>query len=597
MENASDEAIRRTWFQYSSNHISTIFTGLRENYTHPRETRAAINNAVYETFKLCPLVLIDVTTGRLCDAQERVEIFRSESAFKKLVSETATRKIDRKHILQSVAKSFKWIMFSHTWEGKEPTFLDVNRVGSIEELDKSSLNDKLRRFCQTVCEDGYRWAWSDTCCIDKSTSAILSQSLISMYTWYAEAAATLVHLADVLSESELGDLTKSRWMTRAWTLQELLASKVIRFYSHEWKPYLNDMRTNHKESPSVRQELAHHMGISTEAIVSFVPENLGVREKLRLASNRKATVEEDIAYSLIGIFSSDVVPRYGLGKTALGHLLENIIARTGDTTVIAWVGKSSVYNSALPDSLTVYGRTPYCPPPMNSNELDTQVEQLRASGRLPLEDVLPFYDLIIQLPRVTFSNRCLHLPCITFPVKQIRVQELGRTQGNLYRASVTLLGKVEFRTADAMPLRKPQNLVFVHPWLRDLGDPDDGFVLDDEPEEDEPEDELEEAELGAGSDDMADAESNASSGNGTDDGSAQISPLPTESSARVDRYTHALRLIARLGRPFNALLLERQSGTNHYKRVAAEVEIILPGVPYEINPKKKGIQVRLLEVV
>ena len=586
MENASDEGIRRTWFQYPLDHISTMFTGLRENYTHPRETIATIETAIHETFKLCPLVLIDVTTGQLYDAQERVGIFKSESAFKKLVSETVTRKIDRKNILQSVAKSFQWIMFSHTWEGKEPTFLDINRVGSIKELDESPLNDKLRQFCETVREDGYRWAWSDTCCIDKSTSAILSQSLISMYTWYAEAAATLVYLADVLSESELGDLTKSRWMTRAWTLQELLASKVIRLYSCGWKPYLNDMRANHKESPSIRQELANGMGISTEVVVSFLPEDLGVREKLRLASNRNATVEEDIAYSLIGIFSSDIVPRYGLGNIALGHLLENIVARTGDTTVIAWMGKSSVYNSALPNSLAVYSQTPYCPPPMNSSELDTRVEQLR--GRLLPDDVLSFYDHIIQLPRATFSNRRLHLPCIAFSVKQIGVQELGGTQGNLYRASVTLLGRVEFRTADAMPLKKPQNLVFVHPWLRDLGDPDDGFVSDDEPE----------ADSDAGSDDMGETESNASSGNSTDDGSTQISPLHAEPSARVDRHTHALRLIARLGNPFNALLLERQSGTKHYKRVAAEDKIIIPGVSHEIDLNlKKGIRVRSLEIV
>jgi hypothetical protein len=171
-----------------------------------------------------------------------------------------------------------------------------------------------------------------------------------MYSWYEEAAETLVYLADVLSSSEFGALTKSRWMTRAWTLQELLASKSIRFYDREWKPYLNDMHANHKESPVIRQELAYAMGVAPETITSFRPEDLGVREKLRLASTRNATVEEDIAYSLIGIFSSDIAPRYGLGKSALGQLLENIVARSGDVTVLAWAGKSMVYNSALPDS-------------------------------------------------------------------------------------------------------------------------------------------------------------------------------------------------------------------------------------------------------
>ncbi|KAH0833822.1 hypothetical protein J3R83DRAFT_10985 [Lanmaoa asiatica] len=45
--------------------------------------------------------------------------------------------------------------------------------------------------------------------------------------------------------------------------------------------------------------------------------------------------EEDIAYSLLEIFSNDINPQYGFGKTALGQLLENIVDRTGDVTVIS----------------------------------------------------------------------------------------------------------------------------------------------------------------------------------------------------------------------------------------------------------------------
>ena len=558
------------------------FTGLRENYTTPGKTTAAIDIAIHDIFNLCPLVLIDVATGQLCDAQERVRIFKSETPFKKLISETAITTIDRAHIRQSVAKYFKWIMFSHTWEGKEPTFKDVNLVDSVWKLDKSPLNEKLLQFCKTAREDGYRWAWSDTCCIDKDTSAVLSQSLTSMYSWYEEAAETLVYLADVLSTSKLGDLTKSRWMTRAWTLQELLASKIIRFYDREWNLYLNDMHANHKESPTIKQELAHAMGVTPETITSFRPEHLGVREKLRLASIRKATVEEDIAYSLIGIFSSDIAPRYGLGKTALGQLLENIVARSGDITVIAWTGKSLPYNSALPDSLAVYGQIPYNPPPMAINELDTCMEQLRT--RLTQQDVIAFYHQVIRLPRATFSNRCLQLPCIVFSVTRIGVQEQGGSQGTLYRAVVPLLGRVEFRTADPMPLTKPRKLVFLHPWLRDIHDPLDGFVSDDEQE--------------VGSDaclsDEAEAWSDGGSGDGNDDASAPASPLHAKPLARVNASTQALRLIARLGCPFNALLLEQQSN-GQYKRVAAEHEIIVPGVPPHTNPK--NIRAKVLEIV
>ena len=562
IENSPDEGMRRTYLRYYPGPMyQQCFTGVRESYAI-----AAIDIDIHEIFNLCPLVLIDVATGRLCDARERVRIFKSETPFLTLVSETGIMKIDRSHIRQSVAKYFKWIMFSHTWEGNEPTLKDVNLVDSVWKLDNSPLNEKLRQFCETARGDGYRWAWSDTCCIDKGTSTVLSKSLISMYSWYEEAAATLVYLADVLSSSELGDLAKSRWMTRAWAFQELLASKVIRFYDREWNLYLNDMHTNHKESPAIKQELAHAMGVAPETITSFRPEVLGVREKLRLASTRNATEEEDIAYSLIGIFSSDIVPCYGLGKTALGQLLEDIIARSGDVTVIAWTGKSLLYNSALPDSLAVYSQIPYSPPPMEVNELDTRMEQLRT--RLALQDAIALYSQVVQLPRATFSNRCLQHPCIVFSVTEIGVQELGGSQGTLFRAGISLLGRVEFRTADAMPLTEPWKLVFVHPWLRDIHDPVDGFVSDDERE--------------------------AGSGNGIDDASAPVSPLHTEPSARVNTSTQALRLIARLGRPFNALLLEQQSG-DQYKRVAAEHEIIVPGVPSQTNPK--NVQVKVLEIV
>jgi len=269
------------------------------------------------------------------------------------------------------------------------------------------------------------------------------------------------------------------------------------------------------------------------------------------------------------------VPRYGLGKTALGHLLENIVARSGDVAVIAWSGKPLSYNSALPASLVVYSQTPYSPPPMDVSELDTRVEQLRA--RLSPEDALALYYRVIQLPRATFLNRCLQLPCIVFSVTKIGIQDNRSGQGFLYRAIVSLLGKVEFRTADAMPLTTPRKLVFVHPWLHDLRDPHDG-LSDDE------------------STDESEAESDAGSAvTGPSDDSAPTSPLPAEPSVRVDRYALALRLITRLGRPFNALLLEQQS-SGQYKRVASEHEIIVSGVPYEIN-FKKGIRTKVLEIV
>ena len=211
-----------------------------------------INNTVQEAIKICPLVLIDVKSGRLCDGPERMHAFESEPQFKELVS-SMVQGLDNGRIQRVVAEYFRYVTFSHVWEGKEPSFQDVNLANSVWDLDSSPLNEKLRKFCEVVRTDGYRWAWSDTCCIDKTISTVLNQSLTMMYKWYEASAATFVLLASVTSPSALGDLTDSIWMTRAWTAQELLAAKLIRFYDRDWKPYLGDTHSNHKESPEIMQ--------------------------------------------------------------------------------------------------------------------------------------------------------------------------------------------------------------------------------------------------------------------------------------------------------------------------------------------------------
>ena len=191
-----------------------------------------------------------------------------------------TEELDDGQIQRVVAKYFQYVTFSHVWAGKEPSFQDVNLANSVWNLESSPLNKKLQKFCEVVREDGYRWAWADTCCIDKTISTVLNQSLTMMYKWFEASAATLALLASVTSPSAPGALRESVWMRRAWTVQELLVPKVIQFYDCEWKPYLGDTRANHKESPEIMQELADTIGIAHETITTFHPDSLSIREKL-----------------------------------------------------------------------------------------------------------------------------------------------------------------------------------------------------------------------------------------------------------------------------------------------------------------------------
>ncbi|KAI6015349.1 hypothetical protein F5J12DRAFT_890694 [Pisolithus orientalis] len=515
---------------------------LRKNYVSPSETIAAIDPVIHGILKNCPLVVIDLTTGRLCDGHERLHIFKADPMFKELVSST-TKEVDNERILRLVARFFGYAMFSHAWQGNEPSFQDVNRVDSksVWDLPDTPLNNKLRNFCKEARRLGYNWAWSDTCCIDKTTGPILNQSLS-------------IHVPMP------GDLRRSFWMTRAWTLQELLSPKAIIFYDSEWKPYLGDIVANHKESPGIMQELADAIQIPHGTIIKFSPDDLGVREKLRLASTRNATVEEDVAYSLIGIFKSDIRPQYGERVDALGHLLEEIVARTSEVTVLAWSGQSSSYNSCLPASISVYSQTPYNPPSLEGEEMETCMTKLR--GKLSQENTLSICHQIKFLPPARFWSRRLHLPCIVFPVRKLSIQGLRRGNEKLYRARVSGLGNVEFTTAGDLPFNEPQKFVFAHPWIRHIRGPSSGIAWG-----------------GSEFDPESDLDGDAGS-----DEDAPPSPLHAGSVPHVSDYTLALQMIARLGQPFSALLLVQQPN-GEYKRVAAENEIIVSGLGTNITSK------------
>ncbi|KIK14235.1 hypothetical protein PISMIDRAFT_642881, partial [Pisolithus microcarpus 441] len=134
---------------------------LRKNYISPSETIAAIDSIAREILKNYPLVVIDVTTGHLCDGPERMHIFKASPSFKEVVSST-TRELDKERILEAVTSFFGYVMFSHVWQGNKPSFQQVSAVISVWHLPKTILNEKLQNFCKETRRFGYKWAWSDT---------------------------------------------------------------------------------------------------------------------------------------------------------------------------------------------------------------------------------------------------------------------------------------------------------------------------------------------------------------------------------------------------------------------------------------------------
>jgi hypothetical protein len=195
----------------------------------------------------------------------------------------------------------RYAILSHTWgaDHEEVTFKDLeNGTGQW----KSGYN-KIRFCRKQAAKDGLGFFWVDTCCIDKSSSAELSEAINSMFRWYHNAAKCYVYLSDVLNGS---DIQYSRWFTRSWTLQELLAPTSVEFFSAEGKRVGDRI--------SLEQEIHKITGISNRAFQGSPLCQFSVDKRLSWAKGRQAKREEDAAYSLLGIFDIYMPLIYGEGR-------------------------------------------------------------------------------------------------------------------------------------------------------------------------------------------------------------------------------------------------------------------------------------------
>ncbi|KAF8127258.1 hypothetical protein EV363DRAFT_1346345 [Boletus edulis] len=386
-----------------------------DQYISPSSTRATIRKIIHRTQRHSPRVLINTTTGHLHNRAEQASAFESLPIFKELVSSTTTR-IDYVRIKREVREYFRYVMLSHKWEDNEPLFQQVVHI-AVYDLEESPTHDKLQTFCKIVRNAGFDWAWSDTCCIDKSDHFILQEALVAMFKWYQGSAMMIVFLRGVSSSSQRGALVRSIWNTRAWTLQEYVASKVIHFYTEDWTPYLDLQLPNHKESPQIIAEMEQATGVSAEQLMALRTGLTSIREQLRLASTRETTVVEDTAYSLLGIFSVTGMPAiYGEGEDSLGRLLAHILAGSGDASILAWTGESGSFNSCLPAHITVFNgpATLHLPRSIPDVEMERVIAALQPSfynqalrlhnrRNSDLNVALRLYDCLNDLPAPWFA--------------------------------------------------------------------------------------------------------------------------------------------------------------------------------------------------
>ena len=202
------------------------------------------------------------------------------------------------------------------------TFSDSTGRARISILSSPRMSEKIRHACAVARADDYDALWVDSCCIDKSSSAELSEAINSMYQWYRHADVCYVYLSDVDDSDDPhapdSQFRSARWHTRGWTLQELLAPRYVVFYSKNWR-VLGTKNT----LAAVVQDVT---GIDRAILDLQQPlHSVSVARRMWWASSRITTRVEDEAYCLMGIFDVNMPTIYGEGRNAFARLQEEIL--------------------------------------------------------------------------------------------------------------------------------------------------------------------------------------------------------------------------------------------------------------------------------
>ncbi|KAF2671381.1 HET-domain-containing protein [Microthyrium microscopicum] len=199
-----------------------------------------------------------------------------------------------------------YAILSLTWgaAGEEVSFRDV-----VDGAGKSKTGYKKIEFCaKQAAKDGFDYFWIDTCAIDKSSSAELSEAINSMFRWYRDAERCYVYLTDVTISNGIPwkqQFESSRWFTRGWTLQELLAPETVEFFSSEGELLGN------KES--LAESISKITNLTPDALQAQDLSLFSVNDRLSWQNGRMTTREEDMAYSSMGIFDVFMPLIYGEG--------------------------------------------------------------------------------------------------------------------------------------------------------------------------------------------------------------------------------------------------------------------------------------------
>lgn len=320
---------------------------------------------------------------------------------------------------------------SHRWTKDEVTFEDV--LGKKKTGSEGYV--KIEGFCQFIREDEERlrkyvtkesgsceWIWIDTACIDKRSSAEVSESINSMFVWYDRAIECFAYLADVPSlsagnEIVMSEFQRSEWFYRGWTLQELLVPRVVIFLNKDWEvighkckycEYSNPCRD---AGPLLNDVVADITGISEDILFDYKRSNrLSVAQKLTWMADRETTKPEDMAYCLLGIFNITMPPLYGDGP----KVMEKLEKELANKAPLDEAASGAVHN--LKSRIKQMDR-----------QTRERMDGFRGSSIRPATDV-------VRRPRLS----CEVASCVSTGVSFARKCDLLRHQDNAHGSKVRL---------------------------------------------------------------------------------------------------------------------------------------------------------------
>ncbi|KAK3370499.1 heterokaryon incompatibility protein-domain-containing protein [Podospora didyma] len=266
----------------------------------------------------------------------------------------------------------RYAILSHTWGENEVLFADIHDPLTPHPAHMAGFQ-KVAGSCMQELHDGFDYIWIDTCCIDKSSSAELSESINSMFQWYQHSAVCYAYLADVADDGSptnpFSDFEMSRWFTRGWTLQELLAPYDVHFYNRDWQ-FIRSREGVLRVDSSGRSDLAERINrrtnIPTQTLRRFAVltqsylAQYSVAQRFSWAASRSTTPIEDQAYSLLGIFGVHMPLLYGEGTQSFIRLQQEIMKAYNDQSLLAWttpIQHLKPLNSLLAPSIAAFSKS------------------------------------------------------------------------------------------------------------------------------------------------------------------------------------------------------------------------------------------------